>query len=540
MSRSVVRLGHRLALREVIAGGKGASLARLRRRGYPVPPGFVITSRPFDDLLASLGLANPTLIQDLAEENLTRLRDRVLSCQMPGRLAASITKARRALSGPVAVRSSMIGEDSQPSSFAGQLDTVLNVADESALLPAVKRCWASVFNPRLLAYLNARDPERAPPATASFSTGVVVQRMVDAVAAGVAFNADPATGQRCVVIEATRGLGDALVSGLVTPDRYIVDARGALTEARPAGDEPTLSEDQALQLAFIVRAVARDAAVPQDVEWAWNGSQFWLLQARPITTLVGKHIYSNRITSEMAHGLIKPLLYTTNTTSTARNVFGRVFTDLIGPNDIDFTTIGKRIHSPQYTDLTVLGELFERVGLPPNFFEMMSRDERGERRRPPMGPKTLLAGVRLLSFAIRHGRIADNIDALNRRHYQELETFRRANWSGTPPGQLLARYEELARIHGETQWHVFLGPVNMLIRNRHTAGLARKRAPDVVPGDLIKGLAGLKALEPNARLRWYGSQRSGDWRRRPAPLGCGRRRCNPVAAIHLTGWPEAH
>jgi pyruvate,water dikinase len=498
MARHVINLDSRSAVKPDLTGGKGASLALLRRRNYPVPPGFVITSRAFDDVALALSLEVRPQYWSGAE--LAACRKQLVSCDIPRRLLAAVREAHLRLDGPVAVRSSMIGEDSQLSSFAGQLDTILNVCNEQELVAAIRQCWASVFNTRLAAYFRERECTSGDDGAGSCSTAVVVQRMVDALAAGVAFSADPTTGQRCVLVEATRGLGDALVSGRVTPDRYLVDGRGELAEVHPADGEPVLQPELILELAALVRAVARDAGTPQDVEWAWDGACLWLLQSRPITTLVGKHIYSNRISSEMAPGLIKPLLYSTNTTSMARNAFGRVFTELIGENDIDFSTLGKRIHSRQYTDLTVMGELFERVGLPPNFTEMMSRDESGERRRPKMSPKMMLAGLRLLRFAIRYGRVAGEIEAYNRRHDEELEAFRRTDWSGMPTAEIIARFDDLARMHGETQWHVFIGPVNMLIRNRHIASLVRRHAPGVAPGDLIKGLVGLKALEPNARL----------------------------------------
>jgi pyruvate,water dikinase len=500
MAQLVVGLDRRQACREGIAGGKGASLARLRRNGFPVPDGFVVSANAFDSVVGRAGYCDLTRLVECSAQELAALRQKIAQIDLPSRLADRLAAGYLELSSPVAVRSSMVGEDGQDSSFAGQLDTHLNVSGPDQLMLAVKECWASILNERLISYMRERGEVAARPVT-GFRMAVVAQRMVNAVAAGVAFSADPVSGLRCVIVEAIPGLGDALVAGMVTPDRYVVDGRGHLAEVSCAGSSgPVLDEAQTLELAELVGNVARHAGQPQDVEWAWDGERFWLLQARPITSLAGKHVYSNRVSSEMAPGLIKPLLYTTNTSSMTENVFGRVFTNLIGPNDIDFTRLGKRVHSRQYTNLTVLGELFERVGLPANFNEWMSRDERGERRRPTMGPRMLIAAFRLLRFAIRHGWIADEIAAFNLRHSRELECFRRADYAGQDPPRLIAAFDELRRMHGETQWYVFLGPVNMLIRNRHMASLARKHAPDVVPGDLIKGLVGLKALEPNNRL----------------------------------------
>jgi pyruvate,water dikinase len=402
----------------------------------------------------------------------------------------------------------MVGEDTCDTSFAGQLDTTLNVSGKQELLEAVKRCWASLFNWRLLKYLTEREAVLPSALLERFSIAVVVQRMVDARAAGVAFSADPVTGEPCVVIEAVRGLGDALVQGRVEPDRYVVDARGVLVEAVPADASaaPVLQEAQVLHLAGIVRDVARRMAAPQDIEWAWDEHHLYLLQSRPITTLVGRRVYSNKIVAEMTPGLVKPLVWSTNTVTMAQNVFGRIFTELIGPNNIDFTLLVRRIHSRVYADITLFSELFERVGLPANFFEMLARDERAEHRRPPLTMSLLRALARLLRFAWRNGRVADEIAAFIARQSAALEPYRRADWSSATPHELLAQYEALADLHRRTQWFVFIGPINMMIRNRLLNRLVRQHAPGVVPSDLVRGLVGLKALEPNQELHRLAAQ----------------------------------
>jgi len=501
MSRYIVSLDSSSAQQEARAGGKGASLARLRRDGSNVPQGFVITSAAFQAFLAEFGIQVLTRRINRAEREVERIREILQAGHIPRRLAHPISRAYRKLGGRVAVRSSMVGEDTEIASFAGQLDTVLNVEGEGAVLRAVRRCWASTLNWRLIRYLAEHEVALLDTALEVCSIAVVVQRMVDARAAGVAFSADPITGQRCVVIEATRGLGDTLVRGLMVPDRYVMDARGMLAETSPAqADTAVLQDDQIQRLATIVRDVARRTSVPQDLEWAWDGTDFWVLQSRPITSLVGKRVYSSRMVSDMSPGLIKPLLYSTNTVSMAKNVLGRIFTELIGPNDYDFARLIKRIHSRLYTDTTLLGELFERIGLPANFFEMIARDEHGERRHPPLNLATLGATLRLLRFALRHANMADEILAFIGRHNRELERYRRADWSTADPGDLLSQVDQLGSQHRETQWFVFLGPMNMHIRNRLLGRLVKRHAPDVVPSSLIRGLVGLKALEPNAAL----------------------------------------
>jgi pyruvate,water dikinase len=501
MTRYTVRLDSRAALKETVSGGKGAGLARLTRYGLDVPPGFVVTSTTFRDFLSSLGIEILREKRDWTQGDLERIRELLMFCDIPARSTHHLARAYRRLGGTVAVRSSMVGEDALQVSFAGQLDTLLNVEGETAVLDAVRACWTSLFNWRLFAYLRDQEALSSEDLLDHFSVAVVVQRMVPAQAAGVAFSADPITGQRCVIIEAVRGLGDDLVQGRVEPDRYIIDARGALAEqvvTTAAG--PVLSNPDVDRLADLVREVARLMKAPQDVEWAWDGNRFFLLQSRPVTTLAGKHIYSNAMVSDMAPGLIKPMVYSTNTVGMAENVFGRIFTELLGPNEIDFTALVTLFHSQIYTDITLLGELFERIGLPFNFFEMISRDEQAERRHPPLKPKSPRAAVRLLRFARRQARSAPEISTFLERHNDRLADHRRADWSAEPPAALLAHLDRLIDIHGDTQWYVFTAAINMSVRNRILTRWVADRVPDVVPGDLIRGLVGLKALEPNAEL----------------------------------------
>ncbi len=507
MGRYVVRLSSKWALRDASAGGKGARLARLTRDGFNVPPGFVITAAAFRNFLASHPVNMPSGASSWTEDELERTRKLVKAAGVPDHLARPILRAYRQLRGPVAVRSSLLGEDGTTSSFAGQLDTVLGVGRKRSLLEAVKLCWASLFNWRSVKYLTEREGLSPRDAVQSLSMAVVVQQMVDAKVAGVAFSADPVTGRRCVVVEAAPGLGDALVAGRVRPDRYTVDARGVLAETDLADVQaPALTGDQVLRLAAIVRGIAGRFGTPQDVEWAWDGTDFHILQSRPITSLLGQTVYSNKMISDMAPGLIKPLVYSTKIVTMAENVFGRVFTELLGSSDTDFKLLVARIRSRMYTNVTLLGDLFEQVGMPPNFFEAMSRGELADLRRPALTLTTMRAAFRLFGLAWRHSRIAGRIEAFVEEHDRHLDRYREADWSGNDPRHLLAEFDQLMRLHGELQWYIFIGPTNMMVRSRLLDRLVRKHVEHVTASDLIRGLVGLKALEPNEELRELGLQ----------------------------------
>ncbi|MCK7489836.1 MAG: PEP/pyruvate-binding domain-containing protein [Anaerotruncus sp.] len=219
----VVPLSSRRARDERIAGGKGAGLARLLKSGFPVPAGFVVTTAAFREPLsqAAARAGSPDLVlgpdSDPDPAALEAARRACLSWPMPERLRRSVLAAYRRLgAGPVAVRSSLVGEDSGAASFAGQLDTVLGVDGESALLDAVRRVLASAFGDRLWAYMRqsrtgsgAPIPGSIPASTplSALSLAVVVQRMVPAVVSGVAFSVDPVTASPGAVIEACRRPG---------------------------------------------------------------------------------------------------------------------------------------------------------------------------------------------------------------------------------------------------------------------------------------------------------------------------------------------
>jgi rifampicin phosphotransferase len=258
-----------------VAGGKGANLGELIEAGFPVPDGFIVTTGAYV-LGAREAAVDPSDPVTAAE----RLR----TGAMPRPIAAAALEAYRALGGgPVAVRSSATAEDLPGASFAGQQDTYLDVVGEDALIDAIRRCWASLWNERAVAYRRANGINDQDVALA-----VVVQRMVDARAAGVLFTADPITGRRGrAVIDVAPGLGEAVVSGAVDPDHVAADPRtGEIFEPRITGDTAVLDDVQVRELAAVGAQIERHFGAPQDIEFAVDGDgSVWIVQARPITTL---------------------------------------------------------------------------------------------------------------------------------------------------------------------------------------------------------------------------------------------------------------
>jgi pyruvate,water dikinase len=247
------------------AGAKAASEAALLQAGYPVPDGFVVTTGAFSQFLAANGISRDNTSEVVATAP--------ISPEILGVLYRSIAALG---GGPLAVRSSALAEDLPGASFAGQYETVLNVGDREELEAAVRRCWASIFSEHVVAYRERQGLEASPMA-------VLVQKMVPADAAGVAFTANPVSGDRNeVIINAVRGLGERLVSGEASPDEWTVRDGHAQCQQSP---EEAISAEQACIVAKMARRVEEHFGIPQDIEWAITDEQLYLLQARPITTL---------------------------------------------------------------------------------------------------------------------------------------------------------------------------------------------------------------------------------------------------------------
>ncbi|MFL6097015.1 MAG: PEP/pyruvate-binding domain-containing protein [Blastococcus sp.] len=302
-----------------LAGGKGANLGELVRGGFPVPDAVVISTAAYSSVVESGGLA-ATIQAGLRAGDAGSIRAAFEGATIPDRLRAEILAAYAVLGGgPVAVRSSATAEDLPGAAFAGQQDTYLNVVGEAALLDAVRRCWGSLWTERAIDYRDRRDVDQA-----AVQIAVVVQRMVPAEHAGVMFTANPLTGARDeVVIDASSGLGEAVVAGLVTPDHYVLDARGAFRQRTPGrrevvirgvdgggvahtADEQVdpLADEAVVELAWLGRAVAAHFGRPQDIEWARAAGQVWLVQARPMTALPPPPLRLGRLRRRLGQQLL--------------------------------------------------------------------------------------------------------------------------------------------------------------------------------------------------------------------------------------------
>lgn len=304
-------------------GGKGGSLGELTKAGIAVPPGFVVRTEAFEQFILALDAAEPlrSPIEALDPDDLDKaaevtagIRARIVATPMPADVEAAIKSAYAQLCGgdpnaPVAVRSSATTEDAEDASFAGLQDTYLWVIGAEETLKMVRSCWASLYSVESVCYRRRQNfPE------AGVAMGVVIQRMIDARSAGVMFTRSPLTGDRSVVtIEGAWGLGSSVVSGEVTPDRWVIakltdeittrdisdkhikqapKAGGGIEDVDLSEDlrrAPCLSDAELIKLKEIGQRTEKHYGRPQDIEWAVDAAgEIVLLQSRPETVWSSK------------------------------------------------------------------------------------------------------------------------------------------------------------------------------------------------------------------------------------------------------------
>ncbi len=411
-------------------GQKAATLSQLKRWGYAVPTGWVLP--PGDD--------PEPLIKYLPVSELE----------------------------PLVVRSSAVGEDSEQASAAGQYQSILNVTTKPALQEAITQVLASYNNPAAVQYrrdLNLEDTSMA----------VLIQKQVQGVFSGVAFSRDPISQQGdAVVIEGLPGDATRVVSGRVTPDQYRVylreEARGTGQEAR--GEEPNLSPliegggdlppGLVEQVALLARELEdRYHGIPVDIEWSYDGQQLWLLQARPITTL--QPIWTRKIAAEVIPGLIRPLTWSINRPLTC-GVWGEIFTIVLGnrARGLDFNETATLHYSRAYFNATLLGQIFQRMGLPPESLEFLTR---GAKFSKPPTSSTLRNLPGLLRLLGREWRLDQDFDL----DYQEkfaptLSHLTAQSLSKLSPPALLERVDMILEVLKRATYYSILAPLSSSLR----------------------------------------------------------------------------
>ena len=304
-----------------VAGGKGANLGELTHAGIPVPPGFVVTSKTYDQFIKETGIFDEIMdILDALDVNnnkelqasSVKIKKIITETTMPDEIKTIIIEAYNALCHRigkddvfVAIRSSATAEDLPEASFAGQQDTYLNIRGSEDVVEYVQKCWASLFESRAIFYREENDFDHS-----KVYIAVVVQEMVNAEKAGVMFTVHPSTGEEKILIEAAWGLGEGVVSGTVTPDTcwydkekneildYKISDKKVMFDRDPdtghtvkvdvpedLREKRVLSTDEITQLAQLGKRIQNHYNFPQDTEWAIEGGKIYMLQSRPVTTL---------------------------------------------------------------------------------------------------------------------------------------------------------------------------------------------------------------------------------------------------------------
>lgn len=306
-------------------GPKAANLAQLMAWGYPVPQGWVLRAQ--DDSESLVEQLNPS------ESN------------------------------PLVVRSSALGEDEEISSAAGLYQTILNVTSKDGLEQAIKDCRMSYDGAGAKLY-------RQDLGQSEQNLAVIIQEQIKGVFSGVAFSRDPLDPESgIVVIEALEGDASLVVSGTVTPESYRIEVTKS---DRPS--EFTMAQTEVIgAIAEIARDIeTRYHGIPQDLEWTYDGNKLWLLQTRPITTL--QPLWTRKIASEVIPGVIKPLTWSVNRPLTC-GVWGEIFTVVLGKRaqGLDFEATATLHWGRAYFNATLLGDIFRRMGLPPESLEFLTR-----------------------------------------------------------------------------------------------------------------------------------------------------------------------
>ena len=303
-----------------IAGGKGANLGELTQAGIPVPPGFVVTAETYQKFMEDAGINDKVMdILDKIDINDTKalqaaseeIKTIINETPIPDDMILFITEAYNQLcqrvgedDTDVAIRSSATAEDLPEASFAGQQDTFLHVSGNDEVIEYIRKCWASLFEARAIFYREENNFEHS-----KVFIAVVVQKMANADKAGVMFTVNPSTGEEIALIEGSWGLGEAVVSGDVTPDNYQVDKKNneiinvtisdkkvmytndedgtsvKVDVPEEKRNERVLSDSELIQLTEMGKRVQAHYGEPMDTEWAFERGSLFLLQARPITTL---------------------------------------------------------------------------------------------------------------------------------------------------------------------------------------------------------------------------------------------------------------
>lgn len=402
-----------------MVGSKAANLAQIKRWGYQVPKGWVLL--PYEDPQSLIDILQPSELS------------------------------------PLVVRSSAIGEDTDTASAAGQYESILNVTTKQSLQNAIARTIASYNSSGAQQYRRDRNVKEA-------AMAVLVQQQVRSVYSGVAFSRDPITQEvDAIVIEALPGSPTQVVSGRITPEQYrafVVDSGDvSFIHLEGQGKVPAVIIKQ---VAYLVRHLEeRYHGVPQDVEWSYDGQTLWVLQSRPITTLLP--IWTRKIAAEVIPGLIRPLTWSINRPLTC-GAWGGIFAIVLGERSLglDFNETATLHFSHAYFNATLLGEIFRRMGLPPESLEFLTR---GAKMSKPSLDITLRNLPGLLRLVGRELSLRQDFGRDNKRRFAVgLSQLSQEMVDDLDPSKLLTRIDYILELLQRATYYSILAPLSASLR----------------------------------------------------------------------------
>ncbi|GCL48754.1 hypothetical protein NIES3804_03050 [Microcystis aeruginosa NIES-3804] len=409
--RSIQTLDDNLTALKV--GQKAATLADLKRAGYPIPRGWILP--PGDDPQPLIESLNPDINH------------------------------------PLVVRSSAIGEDSETASSAGQYTTILNVIDRENLAAAILSCQTSYNSPNAVNYRLDRGQENT-------AMAVLIQEQIRGVFSGVAFSRDPINPLSLdVVIEALPGDATRVVSGRITPESYRVNLEENIIIG--AGDIPPAIIQQVANLCRQLETL--DHGIPQDIEWTHDGQKLWLLQCRPITNL--QPIWTRKIAAEVIPGVIRPLPWSINRPLTC-GVWGDIFSLVLGQKalDLDFNETATLHYQRAYFNASLLGTIFRRMGLPPESLEFLTKGAKFT--KPPL-TATLANSPGLLKLLGRELQLEKDFSQDQKNYFiPTLKKINATSLEALSSREILEQIEEILTVLKKATYYSILAPLSFALR----------------------------------------------------------------------------
>lgn len=392
---------------------------------------------------------------------------------------------------PYAVRSSANLEDGSERTFAGQFTTTLNVQGIPEILQALQTIWESAESPEMSAYLEANGVDAQ-----DIKMSVILQEMVSPLISGVAFSVNPVTGMDEIVVEAVAGSGETLVQGGVTPLRWVHKWGAWIQEP----DQGEIDPEIITRVVHATKQLARAYGHPLDLEWVYDGQTVHWVQLREVTAL-DIPVYSNHISREVFPGLIKPLIWSINV-PLVNGAWVRLFTEMIGPNDIEPHSLAQSFFSRAYFDMGTIGRIFELLGFPRESLELLMGLEIGGPDKPSFKPsrRTFALLPRMLWFMLGKLRFGARVE---RYLPQARETYREihaVSLSSLSEEQLLEHIDFLFHQVRETAYFNIVTPLMMQLINQILNAQLRRREIDPQTVNVVAGLKDYHRYEPHFHL----------------------------------------